>query len=93
MMLNLKWDEDSSRLKVIRPLQKLLGELNFIAEMSRPDFSFALNEVARETHKATLEVVRAASTRKFSRVYSGNSSRSLEFWTDNSHQTWKECNS
>ena len=44
---NLKWDSKSSPLKNIRPVQKIIGELSYVANMARPELSYAVNRTAR----------------------------------------------
>ena len=60
MLLNLKWNEDSSVLTDVKKLQKLFGELNYISCLSRPDIAFSVNRIARKLQKPTKEVFRAA---------------------------------
>ena len=60
MIQNLRWTENSIPLDNIRPLQQLLGELSYIGHLTRPDICYAVNRIARVTHKATKETYRAA---------------------------------
>ena len=50
MTENVKWKK-SKPLEDIRSLQVLIGELNFIVGMSRPDAAFALNKLERRTRR------------------------------------------
>ena len=60
MIANLVWNKDSTPLEDIKPLQKLFGELNYIAGLSRPDISYPVNRIARRLHDGTKEVYRSA---------------------------------
>ena len=60
MLPNLKWKEDSVLLEDPRSLQKIFGELNYIAGLSRPDIAYSVNRIARMLHRPTKEVYRSA---------------------------------
>ena len=60
MIENLKWKKSSKELENIRSLQKLIGELSYIGNLSRPDVTFAINKISRVLHKPTKETYEAA---------------------------------
>jgi len=99
MLINLQWDEKSIKMMNIKPLQKLFGELNYIACVSRPDTSFAVNKIARMLNKPTKEVFRSAkrilsylvSTEKQRLIYKyWDKKPILEAYTDSSFADIKE---
>jgi len=59
MLENLCWT-DSAVLKEVKVLQKIFGELKYIAGLTRPDICFAVNKIARKLQKPTKEVFRVA---------------------------------
>ena len=60
MIPNLTWIANSVPLEDLTPLQKLFGELNYVAGLTRPDIAYAVNRIARRLHDGTKEVFRAA---------------------------------
>lgn len=58
MILNQKWT-NSTKLEDVKPLQKLVGSINYISGLTRPDISYATNRIARKINDATKEVFRS----------------------------------
>ena len=92
MLQNFKWSQDSKKIDEIKKLQKIFGELNYISELSRPDISFAVNQVARKLHTATKETVRVAkriigylvTTQEWSLKYMKSKTREIIVYADSS---------
>ena len=47
-------------MKDKKKLQRIFGQLNYLATISRPDISFSVNKIARRLQDPTVEVFRAA---------------------------------
>ena len=60
MVANLKWTDKSVSISDLKKAQKLIGELSYLAQQSRPDIAFAVNFIARKVSKPTKELVRVA---------------------------------
>ena len=77
METNLRWKGKSRPLHDIRKLQKLIGELSYLAISTRPDISFSVNFIARTVSDPRLEHLRAA--KKVLKYLAGTIDHVLEY--------------